>query len=218
MRSYWLRILLGALGVFAVGMLVAKGISLGKDEVAEIAEGTDPITLPLAFVPFKLDGERAGSIDKVKIFRDAPKQVSRVVLTVDLADSLDPASLDRCVLIAEKVANIDEHSTFRCGAAADTAGRDLVPFIALQLRQREGEELNVLAPRAEVDEFREHGHGEVPADPVVNVDVDVDPEAVANMDEATRDAYVDSIVAHAESIATQAARETERAGRAVRVR
>ena len=72
MRNYWFKILLGALGIFAVGMI---GVAIA--------------------------GERLGKLDHVTLYRESPDQVSEVELTVNLADSLLAQGLSGCRLVAD---------------------------------------------------------------------------------------------------------------------
>jgi hypothetical protein len=106
MRNYWLRIALGALAIFTVGMI---GISLGRQGVGRVrgvVQGSGPVTIPLAFVPFILDGSKLGSVDKVVLFRDAPKRISAVEIQIKLKDSLLAGGLEGCRLAA----NLDKDS------------------------------------------------------------------------------------------------------------
>jgi hypothetical protein len=96
MRGYWLRILLGALGIFAVGMLVVTVVRATRARVKSVADSSDPITIPLPFVPFRLDGERLGTFERVVINRDAPDDVRSVDLHVDLGRSAATAKVERC--------------------------------------------------------------------------------------------------------------------------
>jgi hypothetical protein len=100
MRNYWIRIVLGALGVFALGMaliFVARKVIV---KVKTVAESSDPITIPLAFVPFRLDGNRLGTFHQAVLMRKSPKQVSALHLSVKLADSVGAARLAGCGLLA----------------------------------------------------------------------------------------------------------------------
>ena len=100
MRNYWIRIVLGALGVFAVGMAV---IFVARKVIAKaktVAESSDPITIPLALVPFRLDGSRLGTFDQAVLMRKSPKEVSALHLSVKLADSAGAARLAGCGLLA----------------------------------------------------------------------------------------------------------------------
>jgi hypothetical protein len=106
MRNYWLRIALGAVAIFTVGMI---GISLAKQGVGRVrgvVEGSGPVSIPLAFVPFTLDGSKLGTVDKVTLLRDAPKRISAVEVHVKLKDSLLAGGLVGCRLAA----NLDKGS------------------------------------------------------------------------------------------------------------
>lgn len=106
MRNYWLRIVLGAVAIFCVGMI---GISLtrrGVGRVRGVVQGSGPLSIPLAFVPFNLDGSKLGSVDKLVLFRDAPKRISAVEIQIKLNDSLLAGGLEGCRLAA----NLDKDS------------------------------------------------------------------------------------------------------------
>jgi hypothetical protein len=100
MRNYWLKILLGALGIFAVGMIGVSLVRGGIARVHSVVEGSGPITIPLGLVPFVLAGERLGKLDHVTLERDSPSRVTGVELAVDLADSLLAQGLSGCRLAA----------------------------------------------------------------------------------------------------------------------
>lgn len=204
MRKYWMKIALGALAVFALGMLVVRGIASGRTKVERIMDGTDAVTIPFAFVPFRLDGNRVGTIDKVKLIRDG-EDIDGAVLTVDLAEGTSPEVLDRCILLVDGVEHMDERTTFRCVQPADTAGLSLVPLVRIELRQRPGE-LVALARESEV-----HSLGQRDGARRSRVQVRVtgpDGQVIVNTDSI--EAYAESIAVHAESVATAAA---ARAGR-----
>jgi hypothetical protein len=100
MRSYWMRILLGALAIFSVGMI---GVSLwrrGMLKVNEVVAGSGPISIPLPFVPFQLDGHKLGQVERLVVNRDAPKKVSSLDVEVKLDDSLVAQGLAGCRLAA----------------------------------------------------------------------------------------------------------------------
>jgi hypothetical protein len=130
MRNYWLKIVLGALGIFAVGMIIRTIVRAGHDEVMHVVETSDPISIPVAFVPFKLDGERLGTIRRITILRDQPKRPTAVEFSVRMSDSVS-ARLADCFLTVDRLEKLDENSTFTCLKAADTTGRGLVPFGAV---------------------------------------------------------------------------------------
>jgi hypothetical protein len=100
MRNYWLRIALGAAAIFTVGMIGVTLARQGVGRVRGVVEGSGPITLPVAFVPFKLDGRKLGNITKVILNRDGPKQIASVELHVKLGDSVLARGLEGCRLAA----------------------------------------------------------------------------------------------------------------------
>lgn len=100
MRSYWMRILLGAAAIFAIGMVGVTLYRRGVVKVHQVVAGSGPLTIPLPFVPFELDGNRLGVLERLVVNRDAPKKVSSVDLEVKLDDSLVAQGLAGCRLAA----------------------------------------------------------------------------------------------------------------------
>lgn len=133
MRNYWMRIALGAVAIFAVGMVGLTLVHRGVSGVRGVVQGTGPITLPVAFVPFKLDGEKLGTIHRIKVYRSAPDQVKSVNLLVRLADSVNPSRLADCILVAEGFEKFNSQTTIRCAAAADTTGDSLAHIGQIRL-------------------------------------------------------------------------------------
>ena len=131
MRNYWMRIALGALAIFAVGMVARALIKRGIGGVKGVVEGSGPISIPLAFIPFQLGGDKLGTLERVTLERTTPRSVSSVLLEVKLSDSLLAKGLEGCRLAA----NLDskdgrrrvEESTFWCAenVSADT---DMVEY------------------------------------------------------------------------------------------
>lgn len=100
MRNYWVRIALGAVAIFTVGMIGITLARQGVGHVRGVVEGSGPISLPLAFVPFMLDGQKLGTLSRVVLLRDAPKQISAVELEIKLRDSVVARGLEGCRLAA----------------------------------------------------------------------------------------------------------------------
>ena len=100
MRNYWLKILLGAVGIFAVGMIGVTIVRSGIAKVNSVVHSDEPITIPLGLVPFALAGERLGKLDHVTLYRETPNHVSEVELSVELTDSLFAQGLSGCRLVA----------------------------------------------------------------------------------------------------------------------
>jgi hypothetical protein len=143
MRHYWLKIFLGALGIFVVGMLGVTLARKGMQKAKLVVSGTGPISIPLAFVPFNLGGTKLGTIEHVTLLRDAPKRVTAVELEVNVQDSLVAQGLAGCRLAAnlnseKKGKGIKVHAgqwgegTFVClpadSSSADSANGDFVEY------------------------------------------------------------------------------------------
>lgn len=153
MRGYWLKIALGAVAIFAIGMGIVSAFEAGRRNVEEVVEGTGPITVPLAFIPLNVDGARLGTLRRVKVFRDSLQQPTRIEATVSVGDSTALARLAGCILAidsADARGNVRPNH-YRCLAAADTGGSDLVSFGDLLIRERT-ERFPLFAPRAQVEE------------------------------------------------------------------
>ncbi len=138
MRNYWLRILLGALGIFAVGMIGVSIVRGGIAKVHSVVEGSGPITIPLGLIPFVLAGERLGNLDHVTLNRESPSHVTDVELAVKLTDSLFAQGLSGCRLAANFEGdsthdgvnirvNRDHDGAFRC-LPGDSTPPDLVEY------------------------------------------------------------------------------------------
>jgi hypothetical protein len=100
MRTYWLKIVLGAFAVFAVGMAIRAVFLTVTAKVRAVTQSSDPISIPLAFAPFRLDGQRLGTFDRAVLIRKSPKQVSSLRLGVKLTDTAASARLSGCDLLA----------------------------------------------------------------------------------------------------------------------
>ena len=141
MTRYWARIILGALAIFLVGTSIYYGARSGKRRVQAIAESAEPITIPLAFIPFKVDGKDLGTLSRLQILRSSPKQVEAVNFRVKLADSISDERLGHCILVAGEngmnfqVKHIDANATFYCATSEDTAGKNLAPLGSIETQR-----------------------------------------------------------------------------------
>lgn len=189
MRTYWLKIFLGAAAIFAVGMVVRAMVKSARTHVEAIAEGTGPLTIPMAFVPFEIDGQRAGTFRRVRIFRDSLQNPTRVEVLISVADSVPSERFANCILGVQGDSGKVVPNKFRCLAAADTAGDSLVQVGDLQLRDRTGS-YPLFAPAASVEEFRRGS-----ADQLT-----VDEQQARHTADSIREARADSIHAYADSV------------------
>ena len=163
MRNYWLKILLGALAVFAVGMI---GVTLARRGIAgveRVVASDKPLTIPLGLVPFELQGERLGKLDQVTLFRKSPQEVTAVELEVNLADSLVARGLAGCRLVANMETRGDSgidirvgprsSSSFYCAGPDDSTTADLLEYGHATLQPGDIE-IPLLLPRDLVRELQ----------------------------------------------------------------
>jgi hypothetical protein len=140
MSRYWLKIVFAALGIGLVGM----GVVLAARRGRAYLESAGDLTIPLgSFVPFKLDGVKAGSIRSLSIQRSSPKEITGFRLSVRVTDSLVFDRLASCRVSIDDVQRLNDRSTFRC--LADTAG--YAPFGEVAFRfQADGDTRETTAP------------------------------------------------------------------------
>lgn len=153
MRFYWMKITLGALAIFGVGMLIVAAYHSVRHKVQVVKDTASPITFPLPFgiVPFRLDGERLGTLERVRLERESPKVISGVTIWAKLDDSVSATQLQGCRFAINDVEHFDQHSTFDC-VKTDTTG--LAPYGQLEMN---GQSFPLLVPeRVIADMHRSH--------------------------------------------------------------
>ncbi|HTS87810.1 MAG TPA: hypothetical protein VMG41_04895 [Gemmatimonadales bacterium] len=111
MRNYWIKILVGAVAIFAVGMVIVAGFR----KVTVTLKSSDPIPIPLiGLVPFRLDSARMGSVERVELLRSDPEHISGVRVLVSLDDSISPDRLRACRFELDNLEKLNDQTTFRC--------------------------------------------------------------------------------------------------------
>ena len=232
MRNYWLRIGLGALAVFAVGMIGVTLARQGVGRVRGVMEGSGPISFPLPFVAFNLEGQRLGSVERVTLHREAPKQISAVELQIRLKDSVLAHGLAGCRLAA----NLDKDSEGRVSVQANgrrfspgvfsclpPGGRDSPPAFqefGFAVLEPGHVTLPLLLPTDVVSDLREgrfQGNLDVPNEDSVGNAAEAQAESVADAVEAQADSIsqaaerkADSIVQHSQRLVDSLHREGDR--------
>lgn len=114
MRSYWIRIGVGAFGIFLLGMVVVTMGRRGTRMVHDIASG-DGITIPFPVGDFIMDGERLGTFSRLNI-RRLPSNNGRVRALVRLDDPGQSERLTSCTLVLQD-GNFEPGADFRCAGA-----------------------------------------------------------------------------------------------------
>ena len=109
------------MAIFVVGMIGLSLVRRGLGTVHGVVHGSGPISIPLAFIPFQLNGDKLGTLQRVTLQREAPNRVTSVELEVKLSDSLLARGLEGCRLAA----NVE----------SDTAGVEASTFTAVRSRR-----------------------------------------------------------------------------------
>jgi hypothetical protein len=205
MRHYWIRILLGALAVFAVGMVGVTLVRRGLARVQNVVEGQGPITIPLAFIPFTLDGHKLGTLEQVTFNRDSPRHVTSVELDIDLTDSLVAHGLQGCRLMANfdsdrSSRGIDiRRGSFSEGAFHCLSGDSIPPeFVEFGHAVFQPGEVRtpLFLTRDMVDELQ---HSDVAVDSAAAV-AELEADSVAEEIERNSDSIADAATRKADSI------------------
>ncbi len=152
----WIKIVLGMLLIFGVGMGIRAGIMSGKSKVQELTQGTSSISIPMLGMPFRTAAGEIGSIQRLYVDRSAPKRVSGFRLAVTLNDGVDVDQFDHCEVTVTNPETINEHTAFTCLTEADSGFSELVQFGSITFRPS-GEVHRLMVPRSVRDEIRQAG-------------------------------------------------------------
>ncbi len=157
MTRYWIKIVLGALLIFAVGMAAWTGVRKGVNTVHVLTATADPITIPIKIVNFRVDGASVGRLERLKLLRSAPEKLASVELTVRVDSAAVIERLRNCILRIDDLEHLDEQTTFVCVTGDNPAAiGDFEPFGEVLL---EGTDLRLplLLPAAAVRDFQNKG-------------------------------------------------------------
>jgi hypothetical protein len=220
MRNYWIKILVGALGIFCVGMLGVTLVRHGAAKVHNVVSGTGPISLPLAFIPFEIGGTKLGTLSRVVVERSAPKQIASVRIQVDMTDSLVAQGLTGCRLAANFDTSHDgskglhittsekRGGTFRCLASGET-DTSLTEFGTAELVPGDVT-LPLLLPKDLVSELQSGSFLSDSADSAEASDSIAEAmEAVGDSIDAATESKMDSLHAEMDSLRERNGRMTD---------
>jgi hypothetical protein len=225
MRNYWIRIGLGALAIFAVGMIGVGLARQGMGRVKNVVEGSGPLTVPLAFIPFSLNGQRLGNVSRLVLMREAPKQISAVQLEAKVRDSAVARGLEGCRLLATfdqehtpgrvRIQNGDfSPGVFSCVHAGDsTPGYQEFGRATFQPGNVS---VPLLLPDDMVNDLRQ-GHFDSSTEDSIDAAAEAQAESIGDAAEARADSITeaaasraDSIVAHSQRLVDSLRQEGER--------
>jgi len=120
MRRYWVRIALGALLIFGVGLAGLAAVRKGTAQVKSfLATAASRLPLKFANIGFQLDGRHLGEISGLDIVRNDPTEIGRVTGHVELTDPEAIEKLSDCTLTLDDVRHLNGHSSFSCAEATD---------------------------------------------------------------------------------------------------
>ncbi len=206
MQNYWMRIVLGALAIFTVGMIARSLINRVHSRIHGVVEGSGPLSIPLAFIPFKLGGDKLGTLERVTLLRETPRRVTSVELEVELSDSVVARGLEGCRLAANLDNDDDGHrgvnvhrgsfgdGTFWC-AEEDDSSAALVEY-GHAVFQPGDVTVPLFLPQSLVDELQNLDLGNDSTPPVEEAQIEsimAATELSADSVEALRDHMIDSL-------------------------
>jgi hypothetical protein len=167
----------------------------------------------VAFIPFKLDGRKLGSVNKVVLLREAPKRISSVELEIKLRDSTLARGLAGCHLAAHFDA---QHNPGGIRINADPFSRgvfscldsDSVPQFQVFGRavfQPGAVSVPLLLPNDIVDELKQ-GHLGPPNKDSIATAAGARADSIAEAADARADSISTVAEAHADSIVARSER------------
>jgi hypothetical protein len=216
MRNYWLRIAFGALAVFTVGMIGVGLARQGVGRVRNVVAGTGPLSIPLPFVTFNLEGQKLGKVSRVVLQRTAPKQISGVQLEIRLDDSVVARGLEGCRLAA----NFDDNpnpdgppgearrfakGVFTCLPRDSSEAPAEFEEFGRALFQPGDVSVPLLLPTDVVSDLKE-GHFDSPENDSIARAAEAAADSVADLAEARADSIASAAEHTADSIVAQSRR------------
>jgi|CXWL01.1.fsa_nt_gi hypothetical protein len=154
----WIKIVVGMLGVFLVGMFVVSAVNAGKRKVGEITTTASTLSIPMLGAPFRLHDAKLGSLQKLQVERSAPDHIEAFKLTVRLADSIDVDQFAGCELTVTDAHQIDNKMGFACLTEADSGFADLVQFGTITF-QPSGQVHRLMLPSSVAEDLRNGSGG-----------------------------------------------------------
>lgn len=148
--GYWIKIALGALGVFAIGMFAVSMFRTGTDRVQDVLAEMPRVmaSIPEHLDPLRIGGSEAGSVNRVHLVRTMEGDRSMEITLAPNDSGL--ALLAACPALVGPIDSIFEGG-LRC-AVADSF-LDHEEYGALIVEGREAT-LPLYATAADVEEFR----------------------------------------------------------------
>ena len=146
MKRYWIRITLGALGIFALGMVVVAAGRRGVDKVKQLAT-QHSLRLTPGVAPFLVDLRRLGTLTEVEVDPDHDGDFPFINLTVELDPDIAMAGLDDCLLVASDAEALRGEKGLRC---EQNVSRDSLVEMGAVTFEPSGEREGIYIPASEI--------------------------------------------------------------------
>jgi hypothetical protein len=147
MKRYWIRIALGALGIFVVGMVLVSAGRRGVEKVSQLAmEHTVRLTRGVA--PFQIDNRRLGTLTEVRMDPDRSQDFPFISLTVQLDSTVPRADLEDCILLASDLESVGDENGIHCSQGVS---RDSLVEMGEVTFEPSGEQLSIYVPSGTLD-------------------------------------------------------------------
>jgi len=154
MRGYWAKIILGMLGIALVGITAVSLAKQGTEARHTVMETAEPISIPLAFIPFNLNGSRVGSIRRLTFMRDNPRSVTGFRIRVEVSEPEAYRSLTSgCVMSVDNPTHLSTKTNFIC----QPVDSSLIEFGRVEVRAQGAESsvyIPLYLPASVVEDFR----------------------------------------------------------------
>lgn len=191
MKNIWVKIGLGAAGIFAVGMLIVTLGRFGKSKVEDLFNSDSDIRIPLmGIIPFQLADQRLGDLRRLTLMRDAPKHLTGVRIDVRLGDSATTEPFKDCAfLTVNDPQHVDGNTRFSC--VRDSAG--LGSFGTVEISHRQGGEpttlvRTLLLPAEQIRQLQEGMGPRVAPDPAKMAELEAMADSLQAMGDSIRSA------------------------------
>lgn len=164
MGKYWLKIGLRAALIFGVGFVL---VSVARRVHGSIHSDHD-IGIPLgafgAYLPFKLEGNRIGTLRSLTIQRSSPKEITGFIVKARVTDSTVFEKLHDCHVSVSDAAHLSEQTTFFC--VRSDSGYQSFGEVRFEFRRSDGTTVIVqplMLTEADVLKIRSHSADSVAA-------------------------------------------------------